>query len=139
MVTLNREILLKKAIEISSYELGQKYIWANKIYQSLLLADPEDVNRILDKTKISELYQVAAAYVNVQIKQGMLILTDRRNINLIFENKEKDLSVNFFEINDLAKKVTTDPLEQLIVLGFFMKEESMSIIQAYQALTGKVL
>lgn len=138
MVNIN--ILNSKLFNFENLSIKEKYIISKKVFDTLNNSDKEALISILDNSGISSLYKRALSIVSFNIKKNMVIVPEFyiRNISLLFNDSSLDKTGDFFEIVDLAKKMSKDILTQSIIIGFFMDEEKMTVIQSYFLLNPEI-
>jgi hypothetical protein len=140
MLKIDYSTLNKKVSDYDSMSISGKYSMSNRIFNTLINADREKVKEVLLNSGMNDLYSRAESLVFASVKKGMNIVADsnKREITLIFKDEKKDQQASFFEIENLVSKMTSDNLERLIVLGFFMNEEKMITIQSYNLISSEI-
>lgn len=140
MLRVNYEILKEKTNNYDSLSIGEKYSLGNKVYNLIATADKDKVNNVLEKVGLKKLFKNATDIVIINIEKGMTIVPDssQRQITLIFPKESQDKSDAYFEVVNLANKMGKDIIEKLIIIGFFMIEENMEIIQSYNLLSSEI-
>jgi len=133
---INYETLNEQIKDFSSKNSKEKYVLSFKIYKMLAQFDPGKVIEILTKTSILQIFDRAKSIVEMEIKEGMILFPEAQfgRMTLLFKDDKKDLSDSFFDIEKLALKLGKDTLSQILIIGFFMNESRMNIIQAYHLL-----
>lgn len=141
MLKFNIDEIKRKISDYSKKTIGEKYVLSNKIYNTFLIIDPKFIDDVFSKTKIDILYKNATMIVSKNISNGMVVVPNllNRDLTLIFKDESKDVTEPFFEIVDLVEKLTKDNLERLILIGFFMNEDRMAIIQSFNILTNEIM
>lgn len=139
MLKANYEILEKKLEGFDSLPVGEKYLRSEKLYKTLEVADTDKINSVLKETGVELLYKSAEQDVMTELKKDMKIVSSKaRQLNLLYPNEKKDAVISFFEVSNLADKLGKSNLEKSIIIGFFMNEERMNIIQIFNHLSPKI-
>lgn len=140
MLKVNYDVLKEKTNNYDSLSIGDKYSLGSKVYNLMATADKDKINSILEQVGLKRLFKNATETVLINVKKGMTIVpeSNQRQMTLIFPKETQDASSAYFEIVDLAEKMGKDNLEKLVIVGFFMSEENMEIIQAYNLLSPEV-
>ena len=140
MLKVNYEVLNSKVSNFNSLKTGEKYALSNKVFNMLSTADKRKIEDVLVKSTIKDLYDRAESLVLAKTNEGMILVPETltRIMTLVFSSNDQDTTGSFFEVSTLAKKLSEDPLENLVIIGFFMDEDRMNIIQAYNLLSPEI-
>lgn len=136
---INYSMLDEKIRGYEKFSIGEKYKMGELVVKALSIGDKVRLAQILKETGIESLYEKACDKVDFETKQGMRLVPMDREMFLIFRDESKDNKREFFEICELAEKLGKSALDKLVIIGYFMNQERMNIIQAYQILTGAVI
>lgn len=139
---VNFDRLQNKVKEVlnSNLPVGQVYVFAKKVHDVVNLGNKELMTKIYQE-KIAPIYERAQEEVNHLLASKAVIVPEhsQRAISIIFPNENSDKSGNFFEVKTLAEKLSNDDIERMVILGFFLCEERMTIIQAYNLIAEEKL
>ena len=140
MLKINYDTLNSKTSHYSSLDIKEKYVLSNKIFNMVATTDKQSLESTLEKSGVKELFERAEVLVLSKAQQGMIIVPEprKREITLVFSSIDNDVTGPFFEISKLAERMGSTNVEKLLILGFFMNEDKMNVIQAYNLLSNEI-